>query len=42
MKRIEWNRLDADARRACLARPGAGDFSFAYGVAVIGAATGAA
>jgi len=25
MKRIEWNRLDADARRDCLARPGAGD-----------------
>ena len=27
MKRIEWNRLDADARRECLARPGAGDQS---------------
>jgi histidinol dehydrogenase len=27
MKRIEWKRLDADARRACLARPGGGDQS---------------
>ena len=27
MKRIEWNRLDADAQRDCLARPGAGDQS---------------
>ena len=27
MKRIEWNRLDAAARRDCLARPGAGDQS---------------